>query len=169
MAQQKKKTRPWLKWAVQLLIVAVIILGVQHWRTRTAASGPAPLLSATTIDGQPFALTTAQLPAVVHFWATWCPVCRFGQGTIDALARDHAVISVALASGTDDEIAEYMKAEGLRFPVINDLDGQISARWGVVGVPTSFVIDTAGDIRFVTSGITSGPGLRVRLWFADGR
>lgn len=169
MADYKKKTRPWIRWIIELFVVAAIIVGIQYWRTWDAATGPAPMLSAATVDGRAFRLTSAQLPAVVHFWATWCPVCRFEQGTIDALARDHSVITIALASGTDAEIAAYMESEGLRFPVINDNDGNLSELWGVQGVPTSFIIDTAGYIRFVASGFTSGPGLRARLWLADER
>ena len=50
--------------------------------------------------------------------------------------------------------------------VINDPTGEIAADWGVMGVPASFVVDGSANIRFVTSGYTTGPGLRLRLWLA---
>jgi alkyl hydroperoxide reductase subunit AhpC len=52
------------------------------------------------------------------------------------------------------------------FRVINDESGEISNRWGVRGVPTTFVIDGGGEIRFVESGYTTTPGLMVRRWLA---
>ena len=165
MAARKQKSRLF-RWLVQLLLIVAIVAGIQHWRTRDAATGPAPAVKAFTIDGKPFELSAAQRPVLVHFWATWCPVCRVEQGAINALAREHSVITVALSSGTDAEIADYLDNHGLRFEVINDHEGAIAAQWGVVGVPTSFIVDAAGTIRFVTSGYTTGPGLRARMWLA---
>jgi len=53
------------------------------------------------------------------------------------------------------------------FPVVNDADNQISARWGVQAVPASFIVDTDGKIRYVEIGYTTGIGLRLRLWLAS--
>ncbi|MGE0082668.1 MAG: protein disulfide oxidoreductase, partial [Thiohalomonadaceae bacterium] len=43
----------------------------------------------------------------------------------------------------------------------------LAARYGVRAVPTTFIIDGAGRIRFREVGYTTGPGLRLRLWLAD--
>ena len=88
-------------------------------------------------------------------------------GSIDAIARDHPVITVALQSGTSAEIDQFMREAGQTFPIVSDPDGRIARRWGVSGVPASFVIDAAGRIRHSTVGISSEPGLRLRLWLAD--
>jgi thioredoxin-related protein len=48
--------------------------------------------------------------------------------------------------------------------VINDPDGALAAAWGVRGVPTFFVVDSQGMIRFREVGYTTGLGLRWRLW-----
>ena len=103
---------------------------------------------------------------LVHFWATWCPVCRAEQDTIEALAKDHPTVTVAMQSGAAAVVAEHLNKEALSFPVLNDPDGAISAEWGVRAVPTSFVVDGAGQIRFVEVGYTTGLGLRLRLWLA---
>jgi len=73
---------------------------------------------------------------------------------------------VAMQSGSDDEVAQYMQKEALSFPVLNDPEGVLAAQWGVRGVPASFIVDTAGRIRFVEVGYTTGIGLRLRLWLA---
>ena len=76
------------------------------------------------------------------------------------------MITVALKSGNDAAVAQYMKRQGLDFPVLNDPDGLISDAWGVHAVPASFVLEREGKIRFVEFGYTTGIGLRARLWLA---
>ncbi|BCU05840.1 hypothetical protein Atep_05170 [Allochromatium tepidum] len=67
-------------------------------------TGEAPPLVGVTLEGTPIDLADRRgRPVLVHFWATWCPVCRITDGTIDAIAEDHAVVTVALQSGTEEE------------------------------------------------------------------
>jgi thiol-disulfide isomerase/thioredoxin len=103
---------------------------------------------------------------LVHFWATWCAVCRLGNGAIEAVARDHRVITVALQSGDAAEIRRYLASEGLAFDVVPDETGALARGWGVPGVPATFVLDPAGRVAFSTLGLTTEWGLRARLWGA---
>jgi thiol-disulfide isomerase/thioredoxin len=158
-------------WLVNILVILAMFAGVQWWRARPLASGPAPALAGILLDGIPFTLeemrqTGGERPILVHFWATWCPICRLGQDGIDTIARDHPVITVALQSGDAPEIRSYMGKEGLGFAVLPDSDGTLAAVWGVTAVPASFVVDPTGHIRFATVGHTTEPGLRARLWAA---
>jgi len=154
-------------WVLNLILIALAFGAVQWWRTRPLASGPAPPLAGVTLAGRTFDLRTERAePVLVHFWATWCPVCRMMEGTIDGIANDHRAITVALQSGTPQEIEHFMRKAGLDFPVIADPDGRIASRWGVSGVPATFVVDAAGQIRDATVGLSTGPGLRARLWLA---
>ena len=154
--------------ALELLLVIALVFAVNLWRTRDSASGVSPALVGATLDGNAFNLADHRGQILlVHFWASWCPVCGVVDGTIDSIAKDYPVITVAVSSGSDEEIRQHMQAEGLDFAVINDEEGAINQRWGVVGVPMSFIIDKQGDIRFRDVGYTSGPGLRLRLWITD--
>lgn len=167
MAVSSKPKTKWLIWFLEGLVVVIIVTGIQYWRTRDAASGQAPPLPDRLVDGSSFSLPGGDgRPLLVHFWATWCPICRLEQASIAALAKEGRVITVALSSGSDAEVRQYLRDEGVAFPVINDPTGKIAADWGVMGVPASFVVDGSGNIRFVTSGYTTGPGLRLRLWLA---
>lgn len=161
-----RTSRKVLNWSLQILVVVAIVTGVQYWRTRDAASGPAPELSGRLLDGQAFEWEAAPRPLLVHFWATWCPICRMQQDTINDLAQRGNVVTVALSSGTDSEIAGYLHEHGLDMPVLSDPHGTIAGRWGVKGVPTSFIIGADDRIRSVTSGYTTGTGLRMRMWTA---
>jgi thiol-disulfide isomerase/thioredoxin len=156
-----------LRRAAEALVLLLLILGIRAWQQSGTASGPAPALAGELLDGKPVALAAfAGQPVLVHFWATWCPICRVEQGSIDALARDVPVITVAMQSGSREEVVQFLRKEALSFPVLNDPDGVLAAQWGVRAVPASFIVDGAGQIRFVEIGYTTGVGLRLRLWLA---
>lgn len=161
------KTRKWGIWALELLLLVAIVVAIDAWRSRGAVSGLAPGLNAPLVEGGEFDLSRIDRPIVVHFWATWCPVCRLGRGSIDELALEGRAITVALSSGSDREIIHHLREAEVSFPVVNDESGLISHQWGVNGVPASFIIDSAGQIRFVTFGHTTELGLRARLWLSE--
>jgi thiol-disulfide isomerase/thioredoxin len=163
--QKRSKKSRFLGYGFQFLLVVAIVIGVNAWRTRDAVGGIAPQLNDTTLTGETFQLSpTAGEPVYVHFWATWCPVCDAQDGNIQSLSEDYPVITVAMASGSDDEVRQHLIDNELDFRVINDESGAISNRWGVSGVPTTFIIDGQGEIRFVEMGYTTTLGLKLRRW-----
>jgi peroxiredoxin len=154
-------------WIINIALILAIVGAVQWWKARPLVAGAAPPLVGVTLDGQALDLAgLAGRPVLVHFWASWCPVCGLMDGAVDAIARDHAVVTVAMQSGGADELRRYMAQTGHGFPVIADPTGQIADRWGVVGVPATFVVDPSGRIRDAVVGIATQPGLRWRLWRA---
>jgi len=151
-----------------LLLILAIFIGLHWWPSRSLVGGDAPALVGPLANGGRFDLGEPRdRPLLVYFWATWCPMCRFGDDTIDALAKDFRVVTVAIQSGGIAEIMGHMQRESLSFPVIPDPYGQLATAWGVSGVPANFVLDGDNRIRFVTIGYTTGIGLRGRLWVAE--
>ena len=55
----------------------------------------------------------------------------------------------------------------LGYSAIADPDARLAAAWKVNGVPTHFVVDGAGNIRFRVVGYVTEWGLRARLWWAE--
>lgn len=165
-AVQKKK-RHWSRWTLEIGAIIVLLVAVNAWHTRDAPAGPAPAFEGALLGGTPVSLADMQgRPALLHFWATWCPICGLEQGTIDALADDHPVLTVVMDEATTDEIRAYMEAKDVDYPAIHDRDFSIARQYRIRGVPTSFVLDADGNIRFVETGYTTGIGLRLRLWWA---
>ena len=161
------RKRRWIKWLIEVVIIIVIIAGVRVWQQRHMVSGPAPALQGALLSGKVFVLpSNPPRPVMVHFWGSWCPICRAEQESVNSISDDHDVISIALSSGNTQEIGKFVVDQKIRFPVINDPDGSISAQWGVSAVPASFIIDTDGNIRFREVGYTTGWGMKLRLWLA---
>lgn len=167
-SKNKSRAAKWRGYAVNVLVIVIVVAGIRFWQQRDIVSGAAPALQGVTLAGQPYTLPVRPgKPVLVHFWATWCPICRAEQGSIAAIAHDHAdVITVAMQSGSTEEVSRHMREQGIDFPVVNDSDGIISSAWGVHAVPASFIIASDGQIRFVEIGYTTGIGLRLRLWLA---
>ncbi len=155
------------KWAIEVLVFVIVVAGIRSWQQRDMVSGVAPPLQGTTLAGLPYKLPAhPDKPVLVHFWATWCPICRTEQGSIQTIAQDHTVITVAMQSGSEAEVSRFMQQQKLSFPALNDSDGSLSHAWGVNAVPASFIISPDGKIHFVEVGYTTGIGLRFRLWLA---
>jgi peroxiredoxin len=149
------------------LLVFLVVILVQAWQGRNLADGPAPPLTGISSTGQPVDLAGYRgQPVLVYFWAEWCPVCRFAEDGISRLAADHPVVGVAVASGDAEAVAAYHREHGLRFTSLLDEEGRQLAEWGASGVPTAFIVDGQGHIRFASSGYSSEWGLRLRLWVA---
>ncbi len=155
------------RWLVELSIILIVLLAVRFWMQRDVVSGIAPNISAATLKGQHFDLYKDQRrPILVHFWATWCPVCKLEQSNIENTAKDYPVITIAMQSGNNDELSQFMQEEKLSFAVINDESGVLSRSYNIRGVPVSFIINNENKIEFVEVGYTTELGLRMRLWWA---
>lgn len=157
--------RKLIKLLVYLAIFIIAMQLGQLWMQRDMQLGPAPAINTIDSTGQPVSLQDYRgKPMVLYFWATWCPICRLEHGTISSLAEDHAVLSIAMQSGSVDEVHAHMQEHEASYRVINDPDGVLATQYGIRGVPTSILIDGDGNMRSILSGFTTGLSLRLRLW-----
>ncbi|MEN8167745.1 MAG: protein disulfide oxidoreductase [Pseudomonadota bacterium] len=164
----KPLSRRLFRWTLELVALAALLTIAHLWQTRDVIKGVAPELTGQRLNGELFELARQRdAPILIHFWATWCPVCGLEADNINGLVGDYPLITIAMNSGSHAEIHKYLREQDLTFPVISDPDGVLSAVWGVRAVPTTFILDKDGNIRFVTVGYTSSLGLRARLWLAD--
>lgn len=155
------------RWIIELVIILIILLAIRFWMQRDIVSGIAPNINAVTLNGRAFELyKDKHRPMLIHFWATWCPVCKLEQSNIENTAKDHPVITIAMQSGNNDELRQFMQDEKLSFDVINDESGVLSRSYNIRGVPVSFIINKENKIEFVEVGYTTELGLRIRLWWA---
>ena len=159
----------WKKWVLEALAIIAVVVAVQLWQGRGLPEGPAPALAGTGIDGKPLGLAETLRaangkPVLVVFWATWCPVCEAEDGNIQSISRDQPVLSVAMQS---EGVARHLRERELAFATIDDPNGALAAAWNVRGVPSHFIVDGAGNVRFRVVGYATTWGLRARLWWAE--
>ena len=108
-----------------------------------------PEFSGFTAKGQKVTLAELNRKVVLlNFWATWCLECRPEMIAFEQLHREFsvqglAVIGINAREGTA-AIREYVKELGLTFPLISDPTGEINSAYGVIGLPTTFLIGRSG-------------------------
>ena len=115
-----------------------------------------PHFSGHTVDARPISLTDFRGKVVLmNFWASWCLECRPEMPVLERLHRELTprgltVVSINARESTS-AIVRYATELGLTFPLVVDPDGKINALYGVIGLPTTFVI--ARDGRAVAFAI----------------
>lgn len=160
--------RPKRKTIMQLMMVILAIFIIRAYQQQDLTTGIAPSFTSKTLSGE--VINANSLPdqgVLVHFWATWCPVCKFENDNIQAVSKDYKVLNVAIQSGDDLEIEAYAKENNMQLNnLINDQSGSIARLYGVKGTPTSFFINPKGRIQFTEVGYITTLGYRLRLWWA---
>ncbi len=164
-----KQRRFWLHLLRDLSLLMIIGFAISSYQQRHMLKDTAPALDLITTQGSMALSGHVNEPKakLVYFFGTWCPVCRFTSPAVHAITSEHHTIAIALASGTDVQINEFMTHQAYNFDVINDDNGAISQSWGVQAVPAFYILDSENNIVFVTSGASSEWGLRFRLWWAN--
>jgi cytochrome c biogenesis protein CcmG/thiol:disulfide interchange protein DsbE len=88
-------------------------------------------------------------PAIVNFWASWCGPCRREAPELAQLSRQlgqrATLVGVDWSDGAGSA-KDFVRQYGWRFPVLRDPDGSVGNRFGINGLPTSFVLDAQGRI-----------------------
>lgn len=153
--------------ALLVLVVGVTILTMDVLRQPDLPQD-FPTASLYTVGGErvDFQAMSEQRPLLVYLWATWCGVCRYTTPSVAALADEGGnVMTVALRSGDDKALKQWLEHRYVSLPVVNDRQGALFRRWQVSVTPT-LVILSRGEVKSVTTGWTSGWGMRLRLWWA---
>lgn len=117
----------------------------------------------TTLAGEPFdAAELAGEPAVLWFWAGWCPRCRAAAPDVLAAAEHVTVIGVGGLVVTDDsELTGFVEETGTgALTHLSDAEGAVWRKFGVASQDTYVLIDADGTV--VHTGGLSGAELRDR-------
>ena len=150
-----------------LIIIFVVSQGISWWKSRGAQTGNLSGFNVELLDGTRFEISAfSGKPVLLHFWATWCPVCGLQDGSVESIAQDYPVVTIASWSEGEAAVKKHMPGNGLTFPVMLDDSGQLARSFGLKGVPVSFILSPNGEIAFVETGYTTEAGLRLRLWLS---
>src|SRR5262245_27421343 len=108
-------------------------------------STQAPSLSGRTVDVRPLSTSDFRGQVIlVNFWASWCVECRAEMSALEQLHREFAargLVIIGVNAREEREIARRFGAsQGLSFPLVLASTGSIAAAYGVIGLPTTFII-----------------------------
>jgi peroxiredoxin len=129
-----------------------------------AVNFAAPELELNDLNGAARALADYRGQVVlVNNWATWCPPCRAEMPTLQAYYQKHQAqgfVLVAVEAGEPaDEVTRFVEEYGLTFPVWLDPHSLALDAFRNDTLPSSYVIDRAGVVRFTWNGAISAATL----------
>jgi peroxiredoxin/uncharacterized membrane protein YphA (DoxX/SURF4 family) len=118
----------------------------------------------STIDGQSISLYDYKGKCVMlNFWMVSCPSCRhklpYIEEAYEKLPPEQGVLLNIHVDGREDVIYNFIESEGITFPVLLDLDREVTSLYSVTGVPTTFFIDKSGIIRAIDEQFDSADSL----------
>jgi cytochrome c biogenesis protein CcmG/thiol:disulfide interchange protein DsbE len=127
----------------------------------------APALEVPTPDGKKkLSLSDyAGKVVIVDFWATWCQPCRESFPAYQSLVDEFGGKVVVLAVSVDEaptDIAAFAKSTGAKFPVAWDEGQSAAGSYQPPKMPSSFIVDKHGIVRFVHGGFSPGDERELR-------
>jgi thiol-disulfide isomerase/thioredoxin len=149
--------------ATTLLLILVVSNIVSCIRQPKLDSNILPKIQAKFITNDKFDSSKMKDITIIHFWALWCPTCKLETSNIQSISKDVNVITIAVNSGSDKDIQEFMTKNKLTFKVINDSQSKLANRFNVEMFPTTFIYDKNQELKFSEVGYTSTAGLKARI------
>jgi cytochrome c biogenesis protein CcmG/thiol:disulfide interchange protein DsbE len=137
-------------------VAVALITFASSWLV-AAPPKPAPAIRAQDADGKTIELAALKGKVVlVDFWASWCVPCKTSFPALDSLYREYQPQGLeVLAVNVDERRRDadaFLGDHPHRLTVLFDPKGGSPAAFGVKGMPSSFLIDKAGAVRFTHMG-----------------
>jgi peroxiredoxin len=122
---------------------------------------PPPRITLKDLNGAPVRLPGDYRGKVVilHFWAGGCSSCKEEMPAMETLystyARKGLVILAVNVGQRKDTVRGLVRGLGISYPVLLDSDKEMAMKYGVVGVPRTYLVDRSGIIRYRIIGAAS--------------
>jgi thiol-disulfide isomerase/thioredoxin len=134
---------------------ALVLFAASAWAAPIGVGDSFPVLSSARLSGGPLPVTAGSV-VLVDFWASWCAPCKASFPAYGRLNADFAPKGlVVVAVSVDQEEAAYegfVKKEAPGFLVVWDRDQFLVGHVEVPTMPTSYLLDRQGRVRFIHRG-----------------
>ncbi|GAB3800334.1 peroxiredoxin family protein [Virgibacillus kimchii] len=132
----------------------------------------APDFELTTLDGETVLLSDYRGKRVMlNFWATWCPPCRAEMPDMQKLyeEEDIAILAVNMTESESNEevVADFVDDFELTFPILMDQQSDVMEMYQIQAYPTSYMIDSSGEIQFIALGAMNHDQMLQQLEMMD--
>ena len=163
----KKKILHYIKEIILFVFILTIAANLLSLYKSTDLNTVYIDLNASKLLNNSHYVSNTNKPVLVHIWATWCPVCKLEAQNINKLSQYYEVVTIAVNSGQDNDIKDYMLDNQLNYRVINDSSGLLAKKFNIAAYPTTFIYDAKRELVFSEVGYTSTIGLFLRMFWSS--
>ncbi|MBV2129092.1 TlpA family protein disulfide reductase [Arsukibacterium indicum] len=136
---------------------------MQYWKTSGLLTG---LLLSCLITGSVVATELSDLEGspvssmqqlkgqvvLVDFWASWCAPCRKSFPWLNTMQQRYGSDGLLVLAVNEDsernDASRFLQQVPARFAVLYDLNGAVAEQYQLPGMPSSYLIDKKGQIRY---------------------
>ena len=136
-----------------ILIILVISGAVDISRAGKEEKIAAPDFTLMTMDNKKVSLKDFKGKYIfLNFWATWCGPCIDEMPSMERLyqkfktRKNFAMLAVSIDKAGTDAVKKFMTENKLTFSVLLDRDSEVAGAYGVMGIPSTYLIDTQGFV-----------------------
>lgn len=102
----------------------------------------------------------------LDFWASWCGPCRVSFPQLEALRGElgpqgFEVLAISVDENASDAL-QFLSEVSVTYPVVHDAEGATPQVYGILGMPTGYLIDRQGIVREVHQGFRKSDGAALR-------
>ena len=143
------------------LAISVVTSSQTDPTTLTKVGDKAPAFSCTTIDGQPFDLSSMQGKIVmINFFATWCGPCNselpvLQKNIWEKYKNNNSFRLIILGrEHNTKEVSDFVKMKGFTMPFAPDPERGIFKLYATQSIPRNVIVGKDGKIIFQSMGYT---------------
>jgi len=142
----------------------LLLLLTLAWSTSPWAAGGkamAPDFTLKSLSGENLKLSELRGEVVmINFWASWCGPCRQEMPLLDQLYKRYKPMGFTILGVNVEEDSQaakkLLKDLPVSFPILFDNRNQVSRLYKVSAMPSTFLVDRDGKLRFMHKGYQSG-------------
>lgn len=159
--------------AVYFLLQSAVLICFMFSSTVTMAAQlankPSPICELTALDGSPVENLQAFKGEVVYvdFWASWCPPCAQSFSFLNQLQQDFGELGLrVIGVNLDERVADadkFLIKHAPEFAIAVDPTKQCAKDFDVIAMPSSYLIDREGVVRYIHRGFRPGETEELRM------
>ncbi|WP_040976304.1 TlpA family protein disulfide reductase [Necropsobacter massiliensis] len=143
---------------IKVLLISAVVFGTVSCKDEIAEIGAqAPEIAVFDLQGNAVHLNDLQgKPVLLNFWSESCGICLFELNALQQRLQQSSAQIQVLAVNIDGErsdTAAVAEKNRLRLPIVKDQLHITAERYGLIGTPTSFIIDPNGKILYKFEGL----------------
>ena len=160
-------------WGIAVLAASLVACSKNaEPPSRVEIGKEAPMYAARNLAGDSVSLALLRgKPVLLNVWATWCLPCKEEIPFLESLHGKHAaqglqIIGVSVdARGDEEKINQFAKDFSMTYPIWRDPDERVNSRFLAIGVPSTYLIDRNGILRWKHLGTlrATTPGFAAAL------